>query len=66
MAEAAMDTSVKIRASVPSGLEMTAAEECTAIMGKRPTTTRGCIEFTIPSFEYLHKVQLEENQLVYY
>ena len=55
MAEAKGDL-WKIRASVPTGLEITAAEECSEVLGKRPNTSRGCIEININSLDQLHLV----------
>ena len=49
---------VRLRATVPSGLEITAAEECVSVLGTRPSTSRGCIQFPISSLDQLHKVLL--------
>ena len=46
----------KIRASVPTGLEISAAEECSAVLGVKPVTFRGCVEFTVSSLDQLHQV----------
>ena len=51
-----MEGVCKIGASVPTGLEVGAAEECTEALGRPVEPTRGRLGFTLGALEELEKV----------
>ena len=48
--------SFKLEASVPTGLELGAAEECAEALGAAPESSRGRLAFTVHSLRDLEKV----------
>ena len=46
----------KLGASVPTGLEVGAAEECAEVLGRPPVHYRGRLAFTLDALEELIKV----------
>lgn len=53
-----------LKASVPTGLEVGASEECQEVVGRPAQVSRGRITFTIHSLEELLKVAALANKLI--
>ncbi len=45
-----------LQASVPTGLEVGAVEECAEALGRRPASSRGRLTFTLTALDELKKV----------
>ncbi len=46
----------KLEASVPTGLEVGASEECAEVLGRTPSTSRGRVTFTLKALKELEAV----------
>lgn len=49
----------KLEASVPTGLEVGAGEECAEVLGRPPVSSRGRLAFTLCALEELKKVKVQ-------
>lgn len=58
-----MEGVCKIEASVPTGLEVGAAEECTEVLGRAPESSRGRLSFHLRSLEELVAVEFKKLKL---
>ena len=61
MEKAESDCSYELKASVPTGLEVGASEECQEVVGRLTHASRGRITFTILNLEDLIKVEVIAN-----
>ena len=51
------DELCKLEASVPTGLEVGASEECAEVLGRAPETSRGRLTFKLRTLEELIAVR---------